>query len=986
MKAKLATLTCAALVVFFLAHRRPHGDIPGDLRDAVADSALADLARNAGAENVEVPAPKPAPGRKTASGRTKSAGADQAAAMSHAKALFGLTDDRRDYYQASSGEKRLADSVVSLFKSFSVAADGRLLLSNYGSRYNLCPDEAFREQNCGAIASGALVGPDLILTAGHVIANVEDCSSARIVFGFALKEAGQPVDKVPPSEVYSCREIVSTYRDDSGADYALIKLDREVRNHVPLRINRSRQINTGTELFTIGHPRGLPVKIAGGASVGRVLSAFFLADLDVFSGNSGSAVFNARTGLIEGILVRAQEDYELVRGCNVSKRYDVSDGAGAHVTRIAEIAGLIPEPEGSSIVGNQPAAQPVHPQPVPEPPVHDPVPPAPKPQPAPAPKPPVHDPVPPAPKPQPAPVPKPPVHDPVPPAPKPQPAPAPKPPVHDPVPPVPVPDSIQVENLVSGLRSASVGDRITAARKLGAMGQRARAAASDLLIASATDGIALVRDAAAEALRAVGVDQGEASEALPGIVSALKSGKTTFARKTAVEALGELGPLAVAAVADLLKAKAADSNLQVRAAAGAALAKICPPGGSASACSAVNPAPPEQQPQPAPVPDSVQVENLVRGLKSDSVEERIAAARKLGAMGQRARAAASDLLIASADGDIRVIQAANLALRSVGMDQKEVSEALPMLVDLLKHPKWEVRMFTALALGKLGPMASGAVDALIAAKTRDSYVDVRVAAEAALTKIIGNGGSASADSSDHTPGAPDIWITIPGGKFMMGTDSGGFEDSKPVHKVAIKTFKMSKTAVTVEQYAECVIKGGCTEPDTGNYCNWGKPGRQLHPVNCVDWYQARAYAKFKGARLPSEAEWEYAATSGGRNQEYPWGNDEPTCDKAVMFGKGVFGCGKNSTMPVCSNTAGNTAQGLCDMAGNVRQWVQDSYQDSYKGAPTDGSAFEAADSYRVMRGGSFYDLDASYLRADFRNSLDPGRRGVNVGFRLARSQ
>jgi len=234
------------------------------------------------------------------------------------------------------------------------------------------------------------------------------------------------------------------------------------------------------------------------------------------------------------------------------------------------------------------------------------------------------------------------------------------------------------------------------------------------------------------------------------------------------------------------------------------------------------------------------------------------------------------------------------------------------------------------------------------------------------------------------PATPIEWVSISGGKFTMGTtDISGFEDAKPVREVTIKTFDMSKTDVTVAQYKECVIKGACTAPDTGNYCNWGVADRALHPVNCIDWDQANQYAKFKGARLPSESEWEYAATSGGKNQKYPWGNDEPTCDKAVMYGNGGYGCGKNSTWPVCSKPAGNTAQGLCDMAGNVWQWVQDKYQDSYKGTPSDGSAFEGAGSYRVLRGGSFGDFVASLLRADNRY-YDPGYRDVSVGFRLAR--
>lgn len=244
------------------------------------------------------------------------------------------------------------------------------------------------------------------------------------------------------------------------------------------------------------------------------------------------------------------------------------------------------------------------------------------------------------------------------------------------------------------------------------------------------------------------------------------------------------------------------------------------------------------------------------------------------------------------------------------------------------------------------------------------------------------------------PTKPIEWVPISGGKFVMGTDCGevGFTDAMPIHEVAIETFDMSKTDVTVEQYRECVIMSECSEPDTGEYCNWGVPGRQLHPVNCVDWDQASIYAKFKskqpgyeGARLPSEAEWEYAARSGGKDNKYPWGNGKPTCIRAVTFGNGSFGCGKNSTMPVCSKTAGNTKQGLCDMAGNVWQWVQDTYQNSYEGAPADGRAFEGAGPNRVLRGGSFSYVGAGKLRTDRRSYADFGDPDSAFGFRLARS-
>ncbi len=227
------------------------------------------------------------------------------------------------------------------------------------------------------------------------------------------------------------------------------------------------------------------------------------------------------------------------------------------------------------------------------------------------------------------------------------------------------------------------------------------------------------------------------------------------------------------------------------------------------------------------------------------------------------------------------------------------------------------------------------------------------------------------------------WVLIPGGTFNMG--SNDFSWAQPVHRVTVRTFEMTKTLVTVEQYKACVDAGACTAPDTGDYCNWGQSGRGKHPINCVDWHQAQAYAEWAGGRLPSEAEWEYAARSGGRDWKYPWGNENATCKRAVMYDGRNYGCGRKSTWPVCSKPRGNTTQGLCDMAGNVREWIQDWYHDSYNGAPTDGSAWEKpTGSSRVARGGSWRN-NAGYVRSAFRFFDDPAKRYVNLGFRLAKS-
>ena len=233
------------------------------------------------------------------------------------------------------------------------------------------------------------------------------------------------------------------------------------------------------------------------------------------------------------------------------------------------------------------------------------------------------------------------------------------------------------------------------------------------------------------------------------------------------------------------------------------------------------------------------------------------------------------------------------------------------------------------------------------------------------------------------------WVAIPGGSFIMGSSSGS-SDEKPVHRVTVGAFSMLKTEVTVAQYRACLRAGKCTKPDTGSYCNWGKGGRDAHPVNCVDWSQARRFCRWAGGRLPSEAEWEYAARSGGKNWKYPWGNAAATCSRAVMgharscTATDPCGCGKNRTWPVCSKTAGNTTQGLCDMAGNVWEWTEDCWHGSYSGAPTDGSAWTRNCEYdRVSRGGSGFD-PAGHLRATPRSTIPPAPAPVNLGVRCAR--
>jgi formylglycine-generating enzyme required for sulfatase activity len=197
---------------------------------------------------------------------------------------------------------------------------------------------------------------------------------------------------------------------------------------------------------------------------------------------------------------------------------------------------------------------------------------------------------------------------------------------------------------------------------------------------------------------------------------------------------------------------------------------------------------------------------------------------------------------------------------------------------------------------------------------------------------------------------------------------------------------MLTTEVTAAQYQACASAGECDEASTGFSCTAGVAGKEQHPINCVTWYEAKAFCEWVEARLCTEAEWEYAARSGTNEWDYPWGDSAPDCstnNKAVMSG-----CNCDGTCPVCSKTAGNSSQGVCDLAGNVWEWVEDCWHDGYTGALATG--FPAwttgcSGSYRVLRGGGWGAGDADGLRASNRGGDDPDAGDYDLGLRCCRS-
>ncbi len=264
--------------------------------------------------------------------------------------IYG-NDDRVDLCQVKSeAVLKLADSTVALFDSSDVtvkAGQARLSLTPYGQEENLCPGERFRDQLEGAFCSGSLVAPDVVMTAGHCVTSREDCAGTKFVFGFSIMEKSEGTPRaVPAGEVYGCKELIGRAQDDHGPDWALVRLDRKVFGHQPLALDTAGGVAKGTPLFVIGHPSGLPTKVAGGARVRDASPrGYFVASLDTYGGNSGSAVFNAGTGLVEGILVRGDTDFVPKGRCRVSYRVPDDGGRGEDVTKISSVLPHLPRVE-----------------------------------------------------------------------------------------------------------------------------------------------------------------------------------------------------------------------------------------------------------------------------------------------------------------------------------------------------------------------------------------------------------------------------------------------------------------------------------------------------------------------------------------------------------------------------------------------------------------------------------------------------------------
>jgi formylglycine-generating enzyme required for sulfatase activity len=221
---------------------------------------------------------------------------------------------------------------------------------------------------------------------------------------------------------------------------------------------------------------------------------------------------------------------------------------------------------------------------------------------------------------------------------------------------------------------------------------------------------------------------------------------------------------------------------------------------------------------------------------------------------------------------------------------------------------------------------------------------------------------------------------VPAGEFTMGSENGE-DDERPVHTVYLDAFYMDKYEVTNARYAACVADGACTPPhETSSRRRssyYGNPQYADYPVINVDWYQAQAYCEWRGARLPTEAEWEKAAR-GTDGRTYPWGNNALPCSLA-NFANCV-----RDTNAVGSYPAGASPYGIYDLAGNVWEWVADWYDKNYYAvSPSRNPSGPSSGSYRALRGGSWND-SGNGVRASTRNVNVPDYWGNIIGFRCSR--
>jgi V8-like Glu-specific endopeptidase len=219
-------------------------------------------------------------------------------------------DNRIDTYQASAFFQKLAKSTAAMVPKEKIKIRGNTVELNgpeLGQIFRLCEKERFYHQSFIANCSGFLVAPDIMVSAGHCYEDRSDCTQNQWVFNYKVDDEKQRHVSVSKNDVYGCKEVIAQSLTDK-TDFAVIRLDRPVAGVTPVKL-ATKPAEVGAQVVLIGHPSGLPQKVSDNAVVKSVTETEFKATVDAFQINSGSAVFNATTGELMGILVRGLIDY-----------------------------------------------------------------------------------------------------------------------------------------------------------------------------------------------------------------------------------------------------------------------------------------------------------------------------------------------------------------------------------------------------------------------------------------------------------------------------------------------------------------------------------------------------------------------------------------------------------------------------------------------------------------------------------------------------
>jgi serine/threonine-protein kinase len=285
----------------------------------------------------------------------------------------------------------------------------------------------------------------------------------------------------------------------------------------------------------------------------------------------------------------------------------------------------------------------------------------------------------------------------------------------------------------------------------------------------------------------------------------------------------------------------------------------------------------------------------------------------------------------------------------------------------------------------------------------------------ATTTASGASSAVGATGASGASTCPEGMALVPGGRFFMGSDDD-LPAERPAHKVELRAYCMDKLEVTTAAYRACSDRGDCkragvtnkwndiTAKDSRVYdplCN-GNPDvttRGTHPINCVDWNMADRFCRAEGKRLPTEAEWEFAAR-GSDGRKYPWGDAAPSIKHLNACGAECTAWGKKhgaplealftdsdgfaTTAPVGSFPQGVSRWGIEDLVGNVWEWVAD-YHGPYTDADQRDPAGPATGATRVMRGGAWNGAYSDWVRPSFRFHDAADTRSHGVGFRCAKT-